>query len=112
MRGELKPESVSDYNQLMSDQSIPETIATAEKFRLSTRWTLVFKLAGLVFWLTILMLLGFGPRLIEETPGLMIPELSTTGWLVLLTVGFGTSFTGLYVIGTLREVFVLDAEFY
>ena len=108
VRGELQPVSVSDSAELTLDQSIPETISTAEKQRLSTRWTLVLKLVGLVFWLTILMFLAFGPRLIEQTPALTIPELSTTGWLVLLTAAFSASFTGLYVLVTLREVFVLD----
>ena len=107
VRGELQPESFSSA-ELTSGQSIPETISTADKQRLSTRWTLVLKLAGLVFWLTVLMLLGFGPQLIEQTPAWMIPDLSTTGWLVLVTAAFSTSFTGLYVIGRLREVFVLD----
>ena len=107
VRGELQPESASDRGELL-DPGIEETEFPEDKRRLSTRWTLVLRLAALVFWITVLMTFVFGPELIEQTPAYMIPKFSGTVWAVLLSAAFLIGFAGLYELGRLREVFVHD----
>jgi hypothetical protein len=107
VRGELQRESDSDSAELLYE-STEETEFPEEKKRLSTRWTLVLRVLATWFWITVLMIFVFGPELIEQTPAYMIPKLTTTGWSVLLSAAFSISFGSLYMLGTLREVFVHD----
>lgn len=106
VRGELQQESI--VAGLTSDQGVAELVSTAEKNRLSTRWTLLLKLASLAFWVPFVMFLGFGPFIIEQAGPSRIPDLGLTGWLTLLSAGFVTSFISLPLIGSLRYVYVVS----
>lgn len=106
VRGGLLPGPLFDSDKPAYDQNFTEADLTEETVRLSTRLTLPFKFAALVYWLSILMLFVFAPVVLEEESLSFIPKLSATAWVVILSVSFLTAFSSLYMIGQLRYVYL------
>src|SRR6185437_8495837 len=102
VQGRSQQEGVFEY----SGQSITETIPTSEQQRLSTRLTTVLKVAALAFWLQAIFLISLGPLVMRQVPPSLIPRLTITEGVVLLSTGLLTSFVGLYVMSSLRNVYL------
>jgi hypothetical protein len=108
VQGGLHQERVFQSALPDSDESLAEIELTMGKFELSTSLTPLLKLAGLVYWLIILMFLVFGPLVLEQAQPAFVQKLGTMGWLALLCGGFLTGVFTMYVIRSLREVHLLD----